>query len=588
MSPVIASLLATAPGAVALTAQVTCLFLLALALAWLGRRGSPQTLHLLWTITFGVVLSLPLLGVLTPHWNVPILPEADGAFHPPAVETAAVTPEAGIAEGQNSADPRGGAVGGLAVDQPMPFSAAIARLLFVSWVLGCAVSLASLAFGALRLRALVRAARPLRDPGWVRQVDVMRKELRIRGQVKLLTSARVLTPMTGGLWKPLILLPESAVEWGPDQRDIVLTHELIHVRRRDALRQVMRRTVLALYWFHPLIWIASRLATLAGEKACDDAVLALGIRPSHYARHLLVLARGLSAGPRVLALPIVHPSQLESRIVSILERRRPRASAFRMAMTLAVLGAAGVFVAAARPIPVDDAIQESVRCSGATNAAPSMFPLGDGVLFEDWRGGERSIERFVEGMHLCMRESGEVVMSADGTTVQALGAGSWLVLESRAGSVHRLLITHGSGGIEREWSIDGVRQTFDAEARRWRDLMFTVLHGSRDASQIRGEDARLRERISDHRGHVAARRGLVEALEGQVARLARGGALTERQVELLRGRITEVRAEMEAYDLDGKVREVRREIDTLDAAARVVEVERALQDEIAELQRLIG
>ena len=280
----IASLLATAPGAVALTAQVTCLFLLALALAWLGRRGSPQTLHQLWTITFGVVLALPLLGVLTPRWNVPILPDAGGALHPPAVEADAVTPAgAAIAEGQNSADPRGGAVGGLAVDQPTQSFPGLARILFVSWMLGCAVSLASLAFGALRLRALVRAAHPLRDPGWARQVGVMRKELRIRGQVKLLTSARVLTPMTGGLWKPVILLPESAVEWGPDQRDIVLTHELIHVRRRDALRQVMRRTVLALYWFHPLSWIASRLATLAGEKACDDAVLALGIRPSDYA-----------------------------------------------------------------------------------------------------------------------------------------------------------------------------------------------------------------------------------------------------------------------------------------------------------------
>ncbi|WP_419947554.1 M56 family metallopeptidase [Candidatus Palauibacter sp.] len=585
----IPSLLATAPGAVALTAQVTCLLLLALALAWLGRRGSPQTLHLLWTITFGVVLALPLLGVLTPRWNVPILPDVDGALHPPAAEAAAVTPEAApIVEGQGSAGPRGGAVGGLAVDGATRSSPGIARLLFVAWVLGCAVSLASLAFGALRLRALVRAARPLRDPDWLRRIGVVRKQLRIRGHVRLLTSARVLTPMTGGLWRPVILLPESAAEWGPEQRDIVLTHELIHVRRRDALRQVMRRIVLALYWFHPLSWIASRLATLAGEKACDDAVLALGIRPSDYARHLLVLARGLSAGTRVLALPIVHPSQLESRIVSILDRRRPGASASRTAMTLVVLGAAGVFAAAARPIPIDDAIQESVQCSGAADAAPSMFPLGDGVLFEDWRAGERAIERFVEGMHLCMRESGEVVMSADGTTVQALGAGSWLVLESRAGSVHRLLITRGSGGIEREWSIDGVRRTFDAEARRWRDLMFTVLHGSRDASQIRGEDARLRERISEHRGHVAARRGLVEALEGQVARLARGGALTERQVELLRGRITEIRAEMEAYDLDGKVREARREIDTLDAAARAGEVDRALEDEIAELQRLIG
>ena len=588
MSPAIASLLSTAPGAVTLAVQVTCLFLLALALAWLGRRGSLQTLHLLWTITFGVVLALPVLGVLTPRWNVPILPDADRALHSPAAEAVAVTPQAAtIAEGQGSGDPRGGTAGGLAVDGVTRSSPGLARVLLACWVLGCAVSLVSLAFGALRLRRLVNAARPLRDADWLGRADGIRKRLRIRGHVRLLTSGTVLTPMTGGLWRPVILLPESVIEWCPDQRDIVLAHELIHVRRRDALRQVMRRTVLALYWFHPLSWIASRLATLASERACDGAVLALGHRPSEYARHLLVLARGLSRGPAVLALPIVHPSQLESRIVSILERRRPR-SAFRAAMTLAVLGAAGVFVAAARPVPVGDAIQESVRCPDATDAAASMFPLGDGMLVEDWRGGERAIERFVEGMHLCMRESGEVVMSADGTTVQALGAESWLVLESRAGSVHRLVITRGSGGIEREWSVDGVRQTFGADARRWRDLMFIVLKGSEDTWQVRSEEARLRNRISDHRGHVAARRGLVEALEGQVARLTRGGTLTERQAELLRGRITELRAEMEAYDLDGKVREVRREIETLDADARAADVESALQDKIAELQRLIG
>jgi hypothetical protein len=73
-----AALLSAAPGAVTLTAQVTCLLLLALALAWLGRRGSPRTLHLLWTTTFVLVLVLPLLGLVGPSWNVPLLPAAAG------------------------------------------------------------------------------------------------------------------------------------------------------------------------------------------------------------------------------------------------------------------------------------------------------------------------------------------------------------------------------------------------------------------------------------------------------------------------------------------------------------------------------
>ena len=70
----------------------------------------------------------------------------------------------------------------------------------------------------------------------------------------------------------------------------MLTHEMIHVRRRDVLRQLMVRAVLALYWFHPLSWVAARLAAIASEEACDEEVLALGTRPSQYATHLLSLA----------------------------------------------------------------------------------------------------------------------------------------------------------------------------------------------------------------------------------------------------------------------------------------------------------
>jgi beta-lactamase regulating signal transducer with metallopeptidase domain len=44
---------------------------------------------------------------------------------------------------------------------------------------------------------------------------------------------------------------------------VVLAHELIHVHRRDVPRQVLGRLALALYWFHPLSWVAARLSVVS-------------------------------------------------------------------------------------------------------------------------------------------------------------------------------------------------------------------------------------------------------------------------------------------------------------------------------------
>ena len=101
--------------------------------------------------------------------------------------------------------------------------------------------------------------------------------------------------MTGGFRKAVILLPASSATWESERRTVVLMHEVVHVRRRDALRQLLSGIVLSLYWFHPLGWVASRLAAASREEACDERVLELGSRPSEYARHLMSLATGTTS-----------------------------------------------------------------------------------------------------------------------------------------------------------------------------------------------------------------------------------------------------------------------------------------------------
>ena len=567
---------------VVLIAQVTLLLLLALALAWFMRRGSPRTLHLLWTATFALVLVLPVLGFVGPAWEIPLLPVRGGesaaaiegatsATFDPALGPSgliATLEVAGMREALVQAvrarlaargDAAGSAAGAAA-------GRSVVRVAWIAWLVGCVLSLASLAFAALRLRKLVRTARPLRDPEWVRAAATLQRRLGLRREVRLLSGPAVATPMTGGLWRPVILLPASAGTWSPERRVVVLTHELIHVRRRDALRQLIRRVVLALHWFHPLVWIASRRAELASEKACDEEVLALGARPSDYARHLLFLAAGFPRGPRALALPlahpIVHPSQLERRITSILARRRPRPSLVRAVLTLAVLGMAGVSVAAARPVPVGEeaaAISEpapqafsiaadarreparersareavfaaaraaavraatppaagttssgaphEVECVASSDSIRSFAFRGGGRVTPNrkWTDGGFTMARRVAGMLLCMRGEGDVTLNDAGTAVRSLGDDGWLVIESRGERTHRLAITGGPEGLAREWSVDGVHQPFDPEARRWRDLMFTVMNRYQDAWFSTAGGVLLYGRISEYRDGLEQR-----------------------------------------------------------------------------------
>lgn len=660
-----ATLFGLVPSAVTLTAQVTCLLLLALALAWLGRRGSPKNLHLLWTTTFVLVFALPILGPIGPSWNVPVLPAAAGELQAsgsalrellledmgpvPPSETADMRRALVLAQ-RARLDGRSVGAGGVSANAIARH--AVVRITWIVWIIGFGLSLIALAVSALRLRGLVRTAHPVRDPDWVRQSEELRRRLGVRTKVRLLTNAAVEVPMTGGLWRPVILLPEPAASWSRARRAVVLSHELIHVRRRDVLRRLMRRAVLALYWFHPLVWIASRRAALASEKACDEEVLRLGTRPSEYARHLLFLATGRTpGGPRALALPIVQASQLERRITSILARRRPRASLLRTALTLVVIGAAGVSVAFVRPVPtvaspeipteasreaaaraaiVAEVAAESHRDQIATQAAllgiecipsskdtiRSFYLRGDGRTVPNWKwtDGGFTIVRPVADRLLCMRAEGDVTLNAEGTAVRTLGEDSWLVFESRGEKTHRLAVTPTPDGVEREWSVDGVRQPFDAEARQWRELMFTVMRGYQEAwlsyagamilygriSGYRDDLSKLRSAMRD--GELARARRLVQDLAGwevglrQIAETIRWSGLDDK-TEAVARRLAEydlaaarLQTETEASEIDDRLRavaeQIQGEIKTVGLDLRLVQAERSLEEVIAELREV--
>lgn len=514
-------------GLVEVAGRATVVLGMALALAWLLRKGPATARHHLWTLTFLLLLALPMLTLLGPSWDLPLLPPPDRAQHVPVAEVP-LDPDR-----VDPARPAGASGVPAHVANVVAHAApGISRLPLLIWGIGCVAAFGSLGVGILRFRKLVRSARSVDDPSWHRQLGEVQNKLGLHADVRLRLGGEVVTPMTGGLWSPVILLPASASGWSAARRAVVLTHELVHVRRRDALRQLLGRVVLALYWFHPLSWVASRLAAASREQACDEDVLAVGQLPSEYARHLVSLAANMNRRETVLSLPIVHPSQFEKRIMAIVRRNRPRRRGLITVPILTALGVAGVTASVATPVPV--------ASTPATTAQPAAgeFVRKDCsfVSAEDWVA-KRSLDDAV----LCIGVNGDVVMSDDGLEVLAIGTNGSLELESSGRRVHRLVVTQGSGGLEYEWTVDGREQVFDAEARQWRDLMLALLRDTFPASwpRVFGEDGGLGARVdgvlrgaaSSDWDDVAELWGRPASVQGEVAGLL-GQMATNRAEEL--------------------------------------------------------
>src|SRR6185295_10890760 len=163
----------------------------------------------------------------------------------------------------------------------------------------------------------------------------LQRELSIRRPVDL-RLASAMPPMTWGLRRHTILLPEAALEWTPERRRAVLLHELAHVKRRDGLLHLMAQTVCGIYWFNPLVWFAASQLHIERERACDDHVLNLGTPADAYAHHLVQIAGGLRRGPVFAAVSMAQHSQLEKRLLAILDSRARRRTLSRIAAAVLV------------------------------------------------------------------------------------------------------------------------------------------------------------------------------------------------------------------------------------------------------------
>ena len=359
--------------------KATALLLVGLVTVGLMRRASAASRHLVLTATLTAVLLLPLARVVLPTVPLAVLPAATSEVmestvtHPVPVAAAGSTPKID------------------AVRQPVAVRTTSeaaqvhwAAVFVTTWLIGVVALFLRGVAGLLGLWRITTRSHRADDARLLSDVWRRANELGITRRVTTRIAGDDSMPVTWGIGFPILLLPSNTDAWrdaAPGRLDAVLVHELAHVARFDALAHLVARLACALLWFHPLVWMAARQARLDSERACDDLVLSRGARASSYADELVALSQTLSTPTPdwTIAQAMARRSQVERRVLAILDVRVNRRGLSRVGIALAVLLIFAMLpVAAARILAGSDEMVPRAAGPGRASElpeAPRLVPF---------------------------------------------------------------------------------------------------------------------------------------------------------------------------------------------------------------------
>jgi uncharacterized protein (TIGR03435 family) len=221
----------------------------------------------------------------------------------------------------------------------------LTSILFAAvWLCGFIVMLSVWLARWHRAAQMARSAEPITAG---REFDALRfveNNAGITTPILMALSPSETEPGIFGLIHPVLLWPRGLSERLNDaQIEVIMSHELEHVCRRDNLSATIHALIEAAFWFHPLVrWMSTKLNE-ERERACDESVIARNARPETYAESILKVCEFCLEPPNP-CISGVSGADLKERILHIMSRRSGTAlSLWRKA----VLAVAAIMVLAA-------------------------------------------------------------------------------------------------------------------------------------------------------------------------------------------------------------------------------------------------
>lgn len=321
-------------------------------------RVPKRMLYALWLV---VLLKLCLPGTLV---SLPVLPAEDAAVPAQSaerpVQTAPVIqrPAQTVTKPQTPAQQPVSPVQETAKPAAKPLTTA--QILQIAWFSGSAL-LGLWLFGAWAVFTI----RLHRD----------RRFLGKRGGTCIYVSGAVKSPCLAGLI-PAVYLTEDVLQ--VDEAELILRHELTHLRHLDFLWSLCRTAAVTVYWWNPFIWLAAICSKRDAELACDEAVAAKLPESKRLAYARAILAQ---APRKTAALSLAGPP-VKERILFLTKKQRTSVLCVILALLL-VVSATGCSFAELTQQKAGEITMPDHAADSSANATPqeadSALPVMDTV-----------------------------------------------------------------------------------------------------------------------------------------------------------------------------------------------------------------
>jgi uncharacterized protein (TIGR03435 family) len=276
----------------------------------MARRCSPNGRYLLACAALAAMMAAPLTT-----WEL---------MRPPAASPGAAYQIRGVPPAPSTSSTAGAATlpNSVRVTVPEVQPAQFLAWVVVVWLAGAAALWVRLAGGwvvAARMRSmLVRRA----SQEWQETLRKLAAQIELSRPVRLLVSALVQVPTVVGWLRPVVLVPVGALGGLPDEYvEVLLLHELAHIRRHDYLVNMLQSVAEALLFYHPAVWWVSGHIRAGREVCCDDIAVSAAGDALTYARALAHLE---SYHPAHLSPALAATGgSLADRIARLLGQSRP-------------------------------------------------------------------------------------------------------------------------------------------------------------------------------------------------------------------------------------------------------------------------
>jgi beta-lactamase regulating signal transducer with metallopeptidase domain len=358
--------------------QVAVLFALVGLACLLLRRASAHWRYLLWLVVLVKCLVPPVMPVALPGLTKTV--HQIFSRRNDALQTAQPAPVGGASVlASQPVDSTRSRLSEVQLARPPLWERWNWRLwLALAWMAGGLGYLTTALAKAWRIQLGLKRARTWPDMELECEFLSMAKMAGIKHRPKLCLIRRLGQPFVWGILRGSIYLPEDFGRQGTArERMLVMSHELAHVLRWDALVNFVQLLAQAVFIFHPLVWWLNRIIRHEREKCCDEmAVASLHADGREYGSAIVERLAAYyepACPPSSLAIS-GHAKDLEDRIKSLVRPgrifyRRPAVPVCIAAILIAALVAPAHLIVTAEPASVPAQTVTLVDLSGYANAS---------------------------------------------------------------------------------------------------------------------------------------------------------------------------------------------------------------------------